>query len=311
MSIGALVLRRVLWTIPLIVFVTLSTFALLRGAGGDPFRPPEGYGSLPETYERFLRDFYHLDEPWLVEYAYYLKNIVTFEFGPSLVQRNLMVEDVIRHSFPITLELVALAALWSIPIGIAIGVYSATHRNRPLDYLLTTAATALLVVPVFFVAYVGGHYLVREWHVVELGWDDRGTRAVASLALALAPIGYIARLVRGAVVQTLAEDFVRTAAAKGLRPERIVWVHVLRNSLTPFLSAAVPMLALLITGAFFVEDAFGIPGASSFFAEAARTRDYPLLMGLTVALAVVMLLVNALADVVSALLDPRLRERLR
>jgi ABC-type dipeptide/oligopeptide/nickel transport system permease component len=180
-----------------------------------------------------------------------------------------------------------------------------------LDYLLTTAATVLLVVPVFFVAYVGGNYLVREWQVVELGWDDRGTRAVASLTLALAPIGYIARLVRGAVVQTLEEDYVRTAAAKGLRPGRIVWLHVLRNSLTPFLSAAVPMLALLITGAFFVEDAYGIPGASAFFAEAARTRDYPLLMGLTVSLAVVMLVVNALADVVSALLDPRLRERLR
>ena len=311
MSIGALILRRVLWTFPLIVFVTLATFALLRGAGGSPFEPPEGYGSLPETYERYLRDFYHLDEPWLVEYAHYLWNVLTFDFGPSLVQRNLMVDDVIRHSFPVTLELVALAAAWAIPVGIALGVYSATHRNRPLDYVLTTAATTLLVVPVFFVAYLGGHYLVREWHVVPFGWDDRGTRAAASLALALAPIGYIARLVRGAVVQTLEEDYVRTAAAKGLRPGRIVWIHVLRNSLTPFLSAAVPMLALLITGAFFVEDAFGIPGASSFFAVAARTRDYPLLMGLTVSLAAVMLVVNALADVLTALLDPRLREQAR
>src|SRR5918999_477121 len=236
MSIGALILRRVLWTIPLIVFVTLATFALLRGAGGDPFQPPEGFAGVPEAYEQVLRDFYHLDEPWLVEYAYYLKNIATLEFGPSLVQRDLMVGDVIRNSFPVTLELVALAAAWAIPIGIAVGLYAATHRNRPLDYVLT-------------------------------------------------------------------------AAAKGLRRSRILWVHVLRNSLTPFLSAAVPMLALLVTGAFFVEDAFRIPGASSFFAAAARSRDYPLLMGLTVSLAVVILAANALADVLLALLDPRLRER--
>src|SRR5918992_2805114 len=147
MSIGALILRRVLWTFPLIVFVTLATFALLRGAGGSPFEPPEGYGSLPETYESYLRDFYHLDEPWLVEYAHYLWNVLTFDFGPSLVQRNLMVDDVIRHSFPVTLELVALAAAWAIPVGIALGVYSATHRNRPLDWLLTGTATAFLVVP--------------------------------------------------------------------------------------------------------------------------------------------------------------------
>jgi ABC-type dipeptide/oligopeptide/nickel transport system permease component len=308
MSIGALILRRVLWTIPLVVFVTLATFALLRGAGGSPFEPPEGFGGVPEAYEQVLRDFYHLDEPWLVEYAYYLKNIVSLEFGPSLVQRDLMVEDVIRHSFPVTLELVALAAAWAVPIGIAAGVYSATHRNRPLDYLLTGTATVFLVVPVFFVAYLAGHYLVREWQVLPFGWDDRSTRAVASLILALAPIGYVARLVRGAVVQTLEEDYVRTAAAKGLRRGRILWVHVLRNSLTPFLSAAVPMLALLVTGAFFVEDAFRIPGASAFFAVAARSRDYPLLMGLTVSLAVVILLVNALADVLLALLDPRVRE---
>ena len=309
MSIGALILRRVLWTIPLIVFVTLATFALLRGAGGDPFQPPEGFAGVPEAYEQVLRDFYHLDEPWLVEYAYYLKNIATLEFGPSLVQRDLMVGDVIRNSFPVTLELVALAAAWAIPIGIAVGLYSATHRNRPLDYLLTATATTFLVVPVFFVAYVASYYLVREWQVLPFGWDDRGTRAAASLVLALAPIGYIARLVRGAVVESLQEDYVRTAAAKGLRRGRILWVHVLRNSLTPFLSAAVPMLALLVTGAFFVEDAFRIPGASSFFAAAARSRDYPLLMGLTVSLAVVILAANALADVLLALLDPRLRER--
>ena len=309
MSIGALILRRVLWTIPLIVFVTLATFALLRGAGGDPFQPPEGFAGVPEAYEQVLRDFYHLDEPWLVEYAYYLKNIATLEFGPSLVQRVLMVGDVIRNSFPVTLELVALAAAWAIPIGIAVGLYSATHRNRPLDYLLTATATTFLVVPVFFVAYVASYYLVREWQVLPFGWDDRGTRATASLVLALAPIGYIARLVRGAVVESLQEDYVRTAAAKGLRRGRILWVHVLRNSLTPFLSAAVPMLALLVTGAFFVEDAFRIAGASSFFAAAARSRDYPLLMGLTVSLAVVILAANALADVLLALLDPRLRER--
>jgi ABC-type dipeptide/oligopeptide/nickel transport system permease component len=311
MSIGALILRRVLWTVPLVVFVTLATFALLRGAGGDPFQPPEGFAGVPEAYEQVLRDSYHLDEPWLVEYAYYVKNVVSLEFGPSLVQRDLQVGDVIAQSFPVTLQLVALAAAWAIPIGIAVGLYSATHRNRPLDWLLTATATAFLVVPVFFVAYVARHYLVREWQVLPFGWDDRGTRAVASLVLALAPIGYIARLVRGAVVESLQEDYVRTAAAKGLRRGRILWVHVLRNSLTPFLSAAVPMLALLVTGAFFVEDAFGIPGASSFFADAARSRDYPLLMGLTVSLAIVILAVNALADVLLALLDPRLRERRR
>lgn len=311
MSLGAFVLRRLLVTVPLVLGVILATYALLRGAGGSPFRPPPGYIGVPETYERFLRDFYHLDEPWLVEFAYYVKNVFTLEFGPSLVQRNLLVDDVVEQSFPITLGLVLLAAAWAIPLGTALGVAAATRRRSWLDFASTSTATVFLVVPVFFVAYVVGRNAVHEWHLISLGWDSWPTRVVASLVLALAPIGYVARLIRAAVVDALEEDYVRTARAKGLRGSRVLWVHVVRNSLTPFLSAAVPMLALLVTGAFFVEDAFGIPGASASFVEAARTRDTPLLMGLTVALAVVVLVANALADIALAVIDPRVRERAR
>ena len=311
MSLGVFVLRRIVWTIPIVVGVMFATFALLRGAGGSPFRPPEGYIGVPETYERLLRDFYHLDEPWLVEFAYYVKNVFTLHFGPSLVQRNLLVDDVIEQSFPVTLKLVLLAGAWAIPLGMALGVLAATRRGTWLDVLATSSATVFLVVPVFFVAYVVGRNAIYEWHLIPIGWDSWRTRLVASLVLALAPIGYVARLIRAAVVEALDEDYVRTARAKGLRAPRVLWVHVVRNSLTPFLSAAIPMLALLVTGAFFVEDAFRIPGASASFVEAARTRDTPLLMGLTVSLAVVVLVANALADIALAVLDPRVRERLR
>jgi dipeptide transport system permease protein len=309
MSLASFVIRRVLWSIPILLLVMLATYALLRGAGGSPFTPPEGYIGVPETYERFLRDFYHLDEPWLVEFAYYVKSVFTLDFGPSLVQRNLSVDYVVEQAAPITLQLVLLAALWAIPLGIAMGLAAAVFRNRVLDRVLTSTATVFLVVPVFFVAYVTGRYVVREWHLVALGWENWDTRLVASLVLAFVPIGYIARLVRAAVVEQLVEDYVRTARAKGLRQRRVLWVHVLRNSLTTFLSAAVPLLALLVTGAFFVEAAFGIPGASSFYVEAARTRDTPVLLGVTVVLAVFLIMANALADIAMALLDPRTLER--
>jgi dipeptide transport system permease protein len=309
MSLASFVIRRVLWSIPILLLVMLATYALLRGAGGSPFTPPEGYIGVPETYERFLRDFYHLDEPWLVEFAYYVKSVFTLDFGPSLVQRNLSVDYVVEQAAPITLKLVLLAALWAIPLGIAMGLAAAVFRNRVLDRVLTSTATVFLVVPVFFVAYVTGRYVVREWHLVALGWENWDTRLVASLVLAFVPIGYIARLVRAAVVEQLVEDYVRTARAKGLRQRRVLWVHVLRNSLTTFLSAAVPLLALLVTGAFFVEAAFGIPGASSFYVEAARTRDTPVLLGVTVVLAVFLIMANALADIAMALLDPRTLER--
>lgn len=162
--------------------------------------------------------------------------------------------------------------------------------------------------PVFFVAWLLSRYPALEWHWFPLGWEGWEARILPVLTLALAPIGYIARLVRASVVETLDEDHVRTARAKGLRRDRIVLVHVVRNSLVPVLSAVVPMLALLITGAFFVEEAFGIPGASGEFLLSARIRDFPMLMGLTVVLATVVIIVNLVADILIALLDPRVRE---
>jgi oligopeptide transport system permease protein len=144
---------------------------------------------------------------------------------------------------------------------------------------------------------------------VPAGWVDWRAKVAPSLVLALAPAGYIARLVRAAVVQTLQEDYVRTARAKGLREGRIAVAHVLRNSLGPFLAAGAPLLGLLITGSFFVEISFGVPGVAQLFYTAAKTRDYPLVMGLTVGLALLVIAANLLADITAALLDPRVRER--
>ena len=305
------VVHRLLWSIPLLVGVLLATYALLRGSGGSPFEPPEGYIGVPETYERFLREHYHLDEPWLVEFAYWVKNVVTLDFGPSLVLRSVDIESIIRQALPVTLELVLLAAAWAVPVGVALGVWAATHRARAVDFLATSTATVFLVVPVFFVAFALDKYLVVEWQVFRSGWDGWETKVLPVLALGLAPAGYVARLVRAAVVEAFEEDYVRTAWAKGLRRRRVIWVHVLRNSLAPFLSAAIPLIALLVTGAFFVEEAFAIPGASSFFVAGALTRDYAIIMNLTAVLAVLVLVANLLSDVLLALVDPRVREQLR
>ncbi len=308
MSLAAFALRRTLVTIPLLLLVMLATFALMRGTGGDPFRPPEGYVGVPYQTERVLRRYYHLDEPWIFEFAIYVRNVATLSFGPSLVNRHLTVDDVIRQGLPVTLELVLLAAAWAVPLGVVLGVWAGVRRGSGRDLLATSVATLLLAIPVFFVAYLLSTYLVTRWQLVPGGWEDRDSKVLPVLTLGLAPVGYVARLIRAAVVDALEEDYVRTARAKGLRRWRVVWVHVLRNSLAPFFSAAVPMIALLVTGAFFVEQAFGIPGASTFFLDAAFTRDYPMLMGLTVVLAVIVLAANLVSDVLLAAADPRVRE---
>jgi ABC-type dipeptide/oligopeptide/nickel transport system permease component len=309
LSLAAYILRRVFWTVPLLLGVMFVTFLLMRGAGGSPFRPPEGYVGVPPSYARVLSEHYHLGSPWFVEFGYWVESVFTLQFGPSLVLRYVDVGDVIRRALPVTVELVLLAAAWAVPAGIALGVWAGSRRGRVADLLATATASVLLVLPVFFVVFVLRQYVVWEWHLLPIGWDSWRSRLLPVLALGLAPAGYVARLVRAAFVEALQEDYVRTALAKGLRRSRVLWVHVLRNSLVPLLSAAIPMIALLITGAFFVEDAFTVPGVSGFFISAVRTRDYPMILNLTAALAVVVLGANLLADVLLAIADPRIRER--
>lgn len=315
-SLLAFTIRRLLWAPVVLLLVMLVTFTLMRGAGGSPFRLESGGLPLPLQLE--LTDYYNLDEPWYVEFATYVRNVATLHFGPSLVRRNTFgppgvnregtVDVVIEESFPVTAELVLLAAAWAVPVGLLLGLVAGLRRNTRVDYALSGLATAMLAVPVFLVANAFYATLVDDWRLVPLGWEDPRTKAVASLALALAPAGYIARLTRAAVADTAGADHVRTARAKGLRRERIAFVHVLRNAVPGLLGAVVPTLGLLVTGTFFVESRFGIQGVGVYFVEAAKTRDYPLVMGLTVVLAAVMLLASLVADLLAAVLDPRIRE---
>jgi ABC-type dipeptide/oligopeptide/nickel transport system permease component len=284
----------------------LITFALMRGIGGSPFRLESG--GVPLALQLRFERYYGLNDPWFVEFWNYVKHVATFNFGPSLVDRYTTVDDIIKERFPVSMELAGLAALWAVPLGTGLGLVGALGRGTRVDRIATLTATVILVVPVFLVADLAATHLVHEWHVVPAGWDSWSARIVPSLVLGLAPAGYVARLIRAAVAETLEQDFVRTARAKGLYHDRVIWRHVVPNSLTPFLSAAVPTLALLVTGAFFVESSFGIPGAAGYFVSAAKDRDYPMIMGLTVALAVVVIFANLLADVVAALVDRRLVE---
>jgi ABC-type dipeptide/oligopeptide/nickel transport system permease component len=302
-----LILRRVLWTVPVLVFVMLVAFALMRGAGGSPFRLETG--GVPLALQQQLTSHYHLDEPWVVEFAHYAWNVFTLDFGPSLTVRDLTVDHVVEQQLPVSIELALWASLVAVPLGLALGLVGALRRRTAADLSTSALSTLFLVAPVFLLAEAGRRYLVDEWNVVETGWSGWQTKVVPALVLAVGPTGYLARIVRAAAVETAQQDYVRVARAKGLRPFRVATAHILRNSVSPALAAAMPLLALLVTGAFFVETAFEVPGAAQWFVTAAKNRDYPMVMGLTVALAALVLLANLVADVAAALLDPRLRER--
>ncbi len=305
-----LIIRRVLWTVPVILLVILMTFVLMRQIEGNPFRHSER--AIPESIQRNLEAKYGLDQPWFVQYFRYVKGVVTFDLGPSLVLRNQSVNDIVREHFPPSLELGALAMLFALVFGIPLGLFAALRANKWPDYSAMVVANVGFAVPSFLVATLLIYFFAVRWgdifDVPTSGWDTWQSKVLPTIALGLGPMAYFARLTRGSVLETLQQDYIRTARAKGLRRRRVVVVHTLRNSLIPVVTAAGPILGFLITGSFVIEQIFAIPGIGRYYVTAVTARDYSVVMGLTVLLAMIVIVANMVVDILYGILDPRTRE---
>ena len=315
---------RIVWTIPVVLVAITLTFFLVRSIGGDPFRhgPLVGltaqggwqkYGDYqPESIRDNMRRRYGLDLPWYEQYANYLGGVATLSLGPSFSYRNRTVEEIIAAQGPITLELTLLALAFALALGIPLGLASALHTRSPLARLEGVTSSVALALPAFLVGTLLIYlFAVRGGLVPTTGWESWRAKILPSITLGLVPLAYCARLTRGAVLETLQQDYVRTARAKGLRRPRILVQHVLRNSLVPVLSAVGPLLGALVTTLFVVEVVFSIPGLARHYVSATTASDYPLLMGMTVVLTLFVIVANLLVDLGLAALDPRVRERQR
>jgi ABC-type dipeptide/oligopeptide/nickel transport system permease component len=304
------ILRRLLWTIPVILLVILLTFVLMRQIEGNPFRTSER--AVPESIQQNLERKYGLDRPWYVQYAKVVKGVFTFDLGPSLVLRNRDVNDIVRTHFPPSLELGALAMAFALLFGIPLGMLSALKANTIVDYAAMFFSNVGFAIPSFLVSTLFIYYFALKWGYwtgfPTSGWDTWESKVLPSIALGLGPMAYFARLTRGTMLETLQQDYIRTARAKGLRWRRVVVVHTLRNSLIPVVTAAGPILGFLITGSFIVERIFAIPGIGAYYVTAVTARDYSVVMGLTVLLALIVIIANLVVDILYGVLDPRTRD---
>jgi oligopeptide transport system permease protein len=300
----------VLWTVPVILLVILMTFLLMRQIEGNPFRHSER--AIPASIQRNLEAKYGLDDPWYVQYVRYVRDVATFDLGPSLVLRNRDVNDIVREHFPPSLELGALAMLFALVFGIPLGLLAALRANKWPDYSAMVVANVGFAVPSFLVATLLIYFFAVRWgdifDVPTSGWETWQSKILPTIALGLGPMAYFARLTRGSVLETLQQDYIRTARAKGLRRRRVVVVHTLRNSLIPVVTAAGPILGFLITGSFVIEQIFAIPGIGRYYVTAVTARDYSVVMGLTVLLAMIVIIANMVVDILYGILDPRTRE---
>jgi ABC-type dipeptide/oligopeptide/nickel transport system permease component len=304
------IIRRVAWTIPVLLLVILLTFSMMKLIKGNPFRTTDR--AVPEAIQRNLERKYNLDKPWYLQYLYYVKGVATFDLGPSLVQRNRDVNDVVREHFPVSMKLGAFSILFAIVFGIPLGLVAALRQNSVVDYAAMAIVNAGFALPNFLIATLLIYFFAVKWRAhtpfPTNGWAGWQSWVLPTIALGHAPMTVLARIVRGSMLETLQQDYIRTAKAKGLRWRRVVGRHVLRNSLIPAVTAAGPLLGSLIAGSFIVETVFGIPGIGRYFIIAVSARDYSVVMGITVLLSVIIISANLIVDILYGFLDPRTRD---
>lgn len=301
------IIRRVLWTIPIILLVIFMTFWMMREIQGSPFRRSDR--AVPAAVMANLNRKFGLDRPWYIQYAKYVQDVATFDFGPSLVLRNQDVNGIVEEHFPVSAELGGLAMLLAIIIGVPLGIIAALRANKFLDYFVMLFANLGFAVPSFLISTLLIYFFAAKfgWFPT-FGWDTPRAKVLPVIALSLGPLTYFARIVRGQMLETLQQDYVRTAKAKGLRWKRVVVVHVLRNSLIPAVTAAGPLLGFLVTGSFIIENIFAIPGIGRYYVTSVQGRDYSTVMGITILLAILIVVANMLVDILYGFLDPRTRD---
>jgi ABC-type dipeptide/oligopeptide/nickel transport system permease component len=308
---AAFIIRRIVWTIPVILLVILMIFVMMRQIEGNPFRRTER--AVPPQVQANLERKFNLDKPVWMQYLLYVKGVFTLDLGPSLVLRDRSVTDIVKEHFPRSIKLGVLAFMWAIVFGIPAGILAALRPNTIYDYLLMFFSSIGFALPSFFIATLLIYYFALKVNLFPTNgwptgfWDIDSRVVLPSLALGLYPMAYFARLVRGTMLETMQQDYVRTARAKGLRWKNIVARHVFRNSLIPVVTATAPLFGLIITGVFVIEIIFSVPGIGRYFISSVSNRDYSVVMGITVLTSIVIILANLLVDIAYGFLDPRTR----
>lgn len=301
------ILRRLASAVPTLFIVVTISFFLMRFAPGGPFNlerplPPQTMANLMKTYQ--------LDQPLWRQYTHYLTNAVTGDFGPSYVYKDNNVAELIGKGLPYSMELGFYALLVALIGGVTAGTIAALRQNSALDFAIMSFSTIGVTVPNFVVGPVLTlvFAIVLAW-LPAGGWGDGSLRflILPMIALALPQLAVFARLTRGSMIEALHTDHIRTARAYGLPSRTVVVTHAMRGAMLPVVSYLAPCAAALLTGSAVVETIFTIPGVGRYFVLGAINRDYTLVMGTVILVAIFVIVFNLLVDILYGLLDPRVR----
>lgn len=299
------ILRRILWAVPVLWLVATLTFVIMHIVPGGPFDKEK---KLPPEIEANIEAKYHLDKPVSQQYLLYLRGLLRGDLGPSYKYLGRTVYDVISDTFPVSMQLGFFAILIALVLGMAAGIFSSYFQNSWWDRLSMFLATAGISMPNFVLGVLLVFIFSHRYKILPPAlWEDFRSVLLPAFTLGLAPAAYIARLSRSSILETNRQDYVQTARAKGLSEPAILFRHILRNAISPVVTVLGPLTAALVTGSFVVEFIFSVPGMGKFFITAVTNRDYPLIMGVTLVYAVLIVIVNLAVDILYTWIDPRVK----
>lgn len=293
-----------------VVLISIVTFAIMRLMPGDPVRLLAGEGQIRITEEQLdaIRTKWGLNRPYHEQYLVWAGNLLTGDFGQSLVRRGVPVRQMIFEAIPVTALLNLYALILAIAVSLPLGIVSAVRRNSLLDYVTSFGSALGIATPNFWLALV----LIVIFSL-QLRWlPPFGLRSwqgfvLPVVVLATEQMAVLMRITRGTVLELLPQDFVRTARSKGLPQPQVMWRHVVSNAMLPIITVIGFRIAFLLSGTIIVETVFALPGVGRLFTDSVMRLDYQVVQSLVVLFAVIVVVVNLLTDLIYALVDPRVR----
>ena len=298
------VLKRLGYMILSLFIIVTITFFLMKLMPGSPFNDEK----LSEDQKQILNEKYGLNDPVPVQYASYLKNVATGDFGNSFQYDNQPVWELIQPRLLPSLEMGLIAMVIGVILGLILGIIAAVRQNSWGDYTATVISVIAVSVPSFVLAVLLQYvFSVRlHWFPVA-GWEGISTAVLPSLALSAAVLATVTRYIRAEMIEVLSSDYILLARAKGNSTMRVLFGHALRNALIPVITIIVPMLASILTGTLTIENIFGVPGLGDQFVRSITTNDFPVIMATTILFSTLFIVSIFIVDILYGVIDPRIR----
>ena len=290
----------------LLVLITISFF-LMHAAPGSPFSSER---SLPPEVLANINAKYHLDEPVISQYFYYLGGLLQGDLGPSFRYKDFTINELVAQSFPVSAEIGIWSFAVALLIGVGCGIFAALRQNSWIDYAVMAFANLGIVLPNFVLAPLCILFFSIYFNWLPAGGWNGGAwpyLVMPVIAMSTSYIAQIARITRGSMIETMHSNFIRTARAKGLPAHRIIIQHALRPAMLPVISYLGPAFVGIVTGSVIVDVYFGTGGIGQHFINGALNRDYSMVMGVTILIGTLTILFNAVVDILYAVIDPKIR----